>query len=367
MSLTILLVSGAGLSFFIIAFVACIIVFVTMRGSVSGATSGAAAVLANLPQNPASFTPTPTSLHFCHSSSGQIQNCTFGLFRLSGSGPAGPVVVTLSSHLAGGIYTLSYAGTNFVQPMAITGGSMQSDIYLGGGVYNPTEAGSSADSLYNTGKSTSKLLEMRADATRVYTSTQAAYWASPGVVDPAHGHIPPYTNPVSDCVVSKLLEFVGNGALDYTVVWTVPQQTVLQAMAEAYCGWVPFPASEIMQGYIDGTWSTLVNWDQQHPPHHPTAIVIASGDGTRAMALVLRQWPSLPSWALDAYPMFGAGEVNVASQWRKWNITHPMTSKALQGGNYTWKMRLFFGTLAGVKQQAQALAFPHMSNSYMRQ
>lgn len=324
-----------------------------------------AALSSTIPSTPVHFTPTQTQLHFCHAN-GQIRNCVFGLFSLVGRGPDGPIVVTLSSHLAGGIYTIAYAGAHFVEPMAITGGSMQSDIYLGGGVYNPTEAGNSADSQYCTGKSTSKLLDIRADATRVYTSTQAAYWATPGVIDPAHGRIPPYTNPVSDCVVSKLLEFVGNGALDYTVTWTVPQQKVKQAMAEAYCGWVPFSTSEIMLGYTDGAWSTLVNWDKQTKGHHPTAIAISNADGSRAMALVLRQWPSLASWSADAYPMFGAGEVNHVSKWRKWNVTHPLTARELQGGRYVWKVRVFFGRIDQVKAQAQAQAFKKMSNLPMR-
>ena len=293
-------------------------------------------------------------------------DCTFGLFSLSGPGSAGPVVITLSTHLAGGIYTLSYAGTDFVTPMAITGGSMQSDVYLGGGRYNPTEAGSQGDSMYNTGKSSSKLLDIRADSTKVYTSTRAAYWAIPGVVDPAHGKIPPYKTPLSDCVVSKLLEFIGNGVLDYTYVWTIPRQHVPLAMAEAYCGWVPFPASERMIGYTDGAWSTLVNWDKQVKGHHPTAIVIANADGTRAMGMALLEWPSLPSWPLDSYPMFGAGQVNTVLKWRKWNVTHPLTAKPLDAGNYVWKMRLFFGTMTSVKAQAQAIAFPKMSNDPMR-
>ena len=325
----------------------------------------------SLPTRPAKFTKTlmnkPPFPQHCRTYVGNVKKvytCTYGLFSLSGKGPDGSITVTLSSHLAGGIYALNYAGTDFVLPVPITGASMQSAIFMDGGSYNPTSNGAWKDA--GTGISTSKLVDFRADATKVYTSVMAAEYLPPGIWDARRQHYTPYTYEVSDVRMSKLLEFVGNGEMQYTVSMTIPPNKYTQATVAPYSAWVPYASSAQMLGYVDGVWTTLLRWCEQINGHnHPTAIAVGNADGSRAYSMVLVQWPYLPKWNIKNVPMIGHGDVEIQNNWRKWNVTHPFTARGIDGGEYVWKMHMFFGTMDIVKKRAANIAFKTLTNSPM--
>jgi len=259
---------------------------------------------------------------------------------------------------------LNYAGTDFVLPVPIAGASMQSAIFMDGGSYNPTSNGAWKDA--GTGISTSKLVDFRADATKVYTSVMAAEYLPPGIWDARRQHYTPYTYEVSDVRMSKLLEFVGHGELQYTVSMTIPPNKYTQATVAPYSAWVPYASSAQMLGYVDGAWTTLLRWCEQINGHnHPTAIAVGNADGTRAYSMVLVQWPYLPKWNVKNVPMIGHGDVEIQNNWRKWNVTHPFTARGIDGGEYVWKMRMFFGTMDDVKKRAANIAFKTLANPPM--
>lgn len=301
----------------------------------------------------------------CHRAPGGGE-CVFGVYSLTN----GSVGVMLSTHLAGAVYRLVYAGLDFVFPMPVVGGSMQTamtfDAREAGSfeAYNPTEAGcGECDS--HTGRSSSVMLELWASNKAVYTATRLAFFRRPGSTLP--GRIPVRnTTQVSDVVHSKRLEFVADGVLDYIVAVQIPERYHFSLLEVLAC-WVPTKAAAMTEVRTGAQWRPLVPktvyWMREN-----SGMVFAEQGGRRAMGVVLLDWPR---GAMFDEPRFGVPAVDMAAGWKKWNIVQRIGNNAnykftIPAGTYSWKVRLFFGDVTKVRAMIEAVedSIPGHSTTY---
>lgn len=277
-------------------------------------------------------------------------DCRFGLYRIRGQAAKGAVVVTLSSHLSGAVFKVTYAGVEFVNPVAIVGASMQTAlVYDGKHEYNPTEAGcGDCDSF--TGKSSSRLLAMRGTGRAVYTSTRAAYFNPPGKATPSSGIVTANKTVLSDTVISKRLEFVGPGTCEYTVEVRNPPNKHWFSLLEVLCCWCPRAACKKMEVLTGGRWTEAPDKPAVLYFVDKTAgLAMATADGAVAMGVKLLAWPQGDRWETPRY-----GTPHSSAIWRKWSITQRWNPKKdqsvrLAGTPFVWRIRLYFGSFAEVK------------------
>lgn len=279
-------------------------------------------------------------------------DCRFGLYKIRGQASKGPVTITLSSHLSGGVFKVTYAGVEFVTPVAIVGGSMQTAlVYDGKHEYNPTEAGcGNLDSF--TGKSSSKLLALRGNDKAVYTSVQAAYFNQPGKVNA--GIVTANKTVLSDTIMSKRIEFVGNGVCEYTVEVRNPPNRHYFSLLEVLCCWCPRAACQKMEVLTGGKWTTAPDQQALYFVDKTAGLAMSTADGGVAMGVKLLAYPQGGRWELPRY-----GTPQSTNVWRKWSITQRINprkdqSYKIPGMPYIWRMRLYFGTFTEVKSMISA-------------
>lgn len=284
-------------------------------------------------------------------------SCTFGIYVLSGKSFDGDdVKVTLSDHLAGAVYKITYGRTEFVHPVPIVGASLQTamsfDARAGGSAeqMNPTEAGcGELDSF--TGKSSSRMLDLRAGERSVYTSTRPAYFRKPGAKLVRHGRTIDVLNKtvLSDVEMSKQLTFVSPGVLDYVVTVKIPGDKYYFSQIAYVSAWVPWASSSVMQIYTDGRWTDM-------PAVTRTAKGFVVSDGVKAMGVSVVDAPRGGMWT----PGYYGNLSKKVGEWRHWNLVQKVGhtknyTEKIPGGVYAWRARFYFGTLGRVKQTIQGL------------
>lgn len=275
--------------------------------------------------------------------------CKFGLYSIK----SGDTTITLSDHLAGAVFKVTHAGVEFVVPMAIVGGSMQTAlVYDGHGAYNPTWAGTgNLDSF--TGKTSSKLLELRGTKTAVYAKVRAAYFNEPGKV--SKGITTANTTVLSDTTMSARIEFVDASTVDYSVgILFGPRHWFM--LAEVLCCWTPRAASARMQVLTGGSWKDAPDALHLYFADACDGLVMGTSSGRAAMGVKLLSYPTGARWETARY---GTPESNAT--WRKWSITQRINPQkdetyALPRGPWTWRMRLFFGGFEDVKARVARAA-----------
>lgn len=296
------------------------------------------------------------------------RTCTFGIYRLVGEAPGGAVTFELSTHLAGGVYRVTYKGKEFVNPVAIVGASMQTaTVYDEWGSSNPTEGGTGdLDSF--TEKSSSRMLELRGNGTTaVYTAVQAANFNQPGK-KLKWGKTTGNTTVLSDTLMAKRIEHLGDGVFEYTVGITIPASgRHWYMLPEVLCCWTPREQAAVMQVLRGGSWhdapdkpAQLYFADTVGPkfPRHD-GFVTATRDGTAAMGVKIMDWPRGRRFEHARY-----GTPESKPTWRKWSVTQRLGDAKgndrtpLPAGQYTWKIRLFFGDLRTVQSRVAASEKP---------
>jgi len=291
-----------------------------------------------------------------------MPKCVFGVYTLSGK----KVTVELSTHLGGAVYKLSYDGVDFVLPVAIVGASLQTamsfDIRPQLGMtneqYNPTEGGVSTDSF--TGRSSSKILELRGNDTTVYTRSIPAYFRPPGylLIDKRTGKrtLPAVNKTVlSEVELSKRIEFINETTLEYTVNLNIPEGHYFSQIEVLAC-WVPTASSERRSVLQNNFWKTPKNneifWVKSGKTR-TYGIINSTADGKHAWGVVLLDWPKTvengPALDIPRYRFEGESK-----SWRKFNIvqrfgTNKNFDTPIPGGIYGWKFRFYFGTMDEVR------------------
>ena len=268
--------------------------------------------------------------------------CRFGLYSIT----RGNTTITLSDHLAGAVFKVTHAGTEFVNPVAIVGASMQSSVFLDGKhEWNPTEAGSGQLDSF-TGKSSSKLLELRGTKTAVYTRTRMAYFNPPGSA--TKGIVTANKTVLSDTIVSKRIEFIDSSTVDYSVSMLFESGHYF-GLLEIWAVWCPRAASATMQALSGGTWTDMPERLQLYFFTEYDGLVMGTASGDAAMGVRLLSYPTGARWQPARF-----ANPESSGVWRKWSITQAINatkdqSYSLPRGPWVWRARMFFGTLAEVK------------------
>ena len=291
-----------------------------------------------------------------------MPKCIFGVYTLAGK----KVTVELSTHLGGAVYKLTYDGVDFVLPVAIVGASLQTamsfdirpQLGMSNEQYNPTEGGASTDSF--TGRSSSKILELRANNNAVYTRSIPAYFRPPGylLIDKRTGKrtLQAVNKTVlSDVELSKRIEFVNETTLEYIVNLNIPEGHYFSQVEVLAC-WVPTAASESRSELQNEGWKTPKNneifWVKSGKTR-TYGIIHSTIDGKHAWGVVLLDWPKTvengPDLDIPRYRFEGESKT-----WRKINIVQRLGSNQnfstpIPGGVYGWKFRFYFGTMIEVR------------------
>jgi len=293
-----------------------------------------------------------------------MPKCIFGIYTLSNK----KVTVQLSTHIGGAVYRLSYDGVDFVLPVAIVGASLQTamsfdirpQLGMSNEMYNPTEGGMSTDSF--TGKSSSKILELRANDNAVYTRSIPAYFRPPGylLVDKRTGKRTlkvANRTVLSNVELSKRIEFIDETTLDYSMSLNIPSGHYFSQVEVLAC-WVPIASSENRSVLQNDGWKTPKNTEIFWVKSGKTrtyGIINATSDRKRAWGVMLLEYPQSvvngPPLDVPRYTF-----ESESSTWRKFNIVQRLGSNKnfsvpLPEGMYGWRFRFIFGTMDDVKSK----------------
>lgn len=245
------------------------------------------------------------------------------------------IVVTTTSRLAGAVHSLTWNGQEFINSTD-HGRQLQSASSFSSGekhwaeAFNPTEAGSRDDGAGPT--STSRLLHSVATNSSLQTTTQMAFWLSPG--QKSAEHLALNATKLSNHLLTKRIQ-IGlpdfPHVIRYDVTFTVPlneQHTFAQFesltgyMPEVFRAfWIFRPDTGDLQPLSDG------------PGEQPFPLVLSTESGSHAMGIYSPQQPS-------------AGFENAGyGRWRferervvKWNsVFRQRNAAGLESGEYSFQ------------------------------
>jgi len=233
-------------------------------------------------------------------------NTTIETYKVSGHG----IEVTASSRLAGAIESVKWNGVEFLVAQD-HGRGMQSAASFNyhGEVYNPTEAGSSAD---GTGLSSSSILIGVKVGEALETHTQMAYW------------IPVGDKVLSDHILSKRLQMVAPNVIQYDVQFYVPRD-------------YEHGQIEVLTGYMPPSFNQFMSVDGQPiskgPGEQPLPLIFS--DGVNAMGIY--------SPGIENYCRHDYGET------MKWNAVYRQDN--IKAGYYAFRCFVIVGGIGTVKQK----------------
>lgn len=259
------------------------------------------------------------------------------------------IVITTTARVAGAIHSLTWGGKEFIDSLD-HGRQLQSASNLDAGVspirpetFNPTEAGSRLDHVGP--RSSSVLLEYRAESSSLRTKSRMAFWLAPGEKSGAY----PARNKtvVSQHLLAKTVTIGWGGrphVIRYDVVFTLPAGELhREAVFEALTGYMP-PEFEKFWAFDVGTGELAPLSDG--PGEQAKPVVLATADGKYAMGI----WsPQLGA----RYGRFRFTRERVV----KWNCVFrpPVASAGLPAGEYPFSQYVVVGDLARVQAELQVL------------
>jgi hypothetical protein len=269
--------------------------------------------------------------------------------------PAGPseIVIITAVRVAGAIHSLTWSGREFIDSFD-HGRQLQSASNLDcatpitAETYNPTEAGSARD--FTGAKSSSRLLHGRSGPNWLQTTTQMAFWLTPG--EKSGHNLAKNTTILSDHLLTKRVS-IGYHNLPHVITYDVTYSLPLgerhtHAVFEALTGYMPagfekFGAFNPLTGEIEPL--------SDGPGEGPRPVVLAVPGGSHAMGIYAppqaaphTTGPTYGRWR------FAAAEVV------KWNCVFRVTNKdGLAPGEYAFRMFVIVGDLATVRDSLRAL------------
>jgi hypothetical protein len=272
--------------------------------------------------------------------------------------------IRTTQRLAGAIDSIQWNGKEFIDSYD-HGRQLQSASSFDAGQsspfwserFNPTEAGSSRD---GTGdKSTSKLLHIEIEPSRLKTKVDAAFWLAPGE---SSGSFPALNQKErSNHVIAKDvqigLETKGHvlpNVIDYRVTFQIPSGEVHQfAQFEALTGYMPPEFSEFWGFDVDS--NKLVPLDDG-PGEQSMPIVFSTPSGEFAMGCLCE----VPEQKIHQGPGYGRFRF-LNEKVVKWNCVFRMSkTTGVDAGEYSFRIFVPIGTREDVRLAIQHLiAKPH--------
>jgi hypothetical protein len=263
------------------------------------------------------------------------------------------IVITTTSRLAGAVHSLTWNGKEFIDSVD-HGRQLQSACSFDCGragpfhaeCYNPTEAGGRIDGAGP--KSTSRLLEIRAEGAELSTKIQMAFWVPPG--EKTEGKPALNDKLLSDHVIAKRVRIgVGGRAnvIAYDVTFTVPASEDKRhtlAQFESLTGYMPTEFSRFLRH--DAAAGRLVPLGDG-PGEQRDPVVLSTENGSHAMGIL--------SPDTDRKPGFGRFRF-APQRVVKWNCVFRVRDKAgVPAGDYSYRHYVIVGTLADVEATMTSL------------
>ncbi len=274
--------------------------------------------------------------------------------RIHGRFGDSEIVIKTTSRLAGAIDSLTWNGKQFINSTD-HGRQLQSAANFDAGspftseTFNPTEAGSRFDSAGP--KSTSKLLSLKADANRLETRTQMAFWLRPG--EKSSGHPAKNTVNLSNHILAKRVTIGARGlpnVIEYVTTFTVPEgESHAYAQFEAVTGYMPAEFSKFWA--LDVSSEKLVPLSdgpgEQHLP-----VILATTTGSHAMGVYSPDQPS-KGFERAGYGRFRFERAKVV----KWNCVFRIrdAESGIKAGDYRYTNYVVVGSLEDVRRSLSVL------------
>ncbi len=265
------------------------------------------------------------------------------------------IVITTTDRLAGAIHSLQWGGKEFIDSHD-HGRQLQSAASFDCGspkefwaeCFNPTEAGSRADSVGE--KSSSKLLRISAAGPELRTTTQMAFWLAPG--ERSFGRPALNAKVLSEHLVSKRVRIgykkLAN-VIAYEVTFTVPKgERHAYAQFEALTGYMPPEFGRFWKFLPDS--GKLAELDEG-PGEQEFPVVFATEGGAHAMGVFSPDQPS-PGYEKAGYGRFRFKAEKVV----KWNCVFRLRSaKGIPSGDHCFRLFVAVGTLGDVRAALDSL------------
>jgi len=265
------------------------------------------------------------------------------------------IVITTTDRLAGAIHSLTWGGKEFIDSHD-HGRQLQSaasfDCAATGEFwaerYNPTEAGSRADGAGK--KSSSKLLQLRVEGIELETTTQMAFWLSPG--EKSSGRPALNDKVLSEHLITKRVRIgykkLAN-VIEYEVTFTVPKgERHTYAQFEALTGYMPAEFGHFWKFRPD---TNKLDELDDGPGEQGYPVVLATEGKTHAMGVFSPDQPS-PGYEKAGYGRFRFKAEKVV----KWNcVFRVRNDKGIVAGQHRYRVFVAVGTVEDVRQSLAAL------------
>ncbi len=277
----------------------------------------------------------------------------FGDATIRAKAGASEIVIRTTARTAGAIHSLTWGGKEFVDSHD-HGRQIQSASNFDSGqkfipeVFNPTEAGSSADGRGAT--STSKLLELSAKGNELTTLNRMAFWLKPG--EKSQGAPARNTVALSDHYLAKRVT-IGHKELPHAIEYRV---TFLVPAGEKHT----YAQFEAVTGYMPPEFGTFLRFDaaagklkplSDGPGEQADPVVLATADGKHALGVYSPEQPS------KGFEQAGYGRFRFkAEKVVKWNCVFRLKNQeGVPGGDYQFRCFLVVGTAADCESTLAAL------------
>lgn len=272
-----------------------------------------------------------------------------GNSQIKGQFGASEIVITTTDRLAGAIHSLTWNGKEFIDSVD-HGRQLQSacsfDTAKPGEfwaeAYNPTEAGSRADSAGPV--STSRLLKLRAERNVLETTTRMAFWLAPG--EDSSGRPALNQSRISNHTLTKRVEIGYKNhpnIIQYKVTFHIPAgERHKLAQLEALTGYMPAEFSRFWK--FEPKTGELQPLDDG-PGEQKLPVVLSTEDKKYAMGIISPNQPS------RGFENAGYGRFRfVPEKVVKWNcVFRERNTKGIVPGDRTFQMFVVLGTLEDVK------------------
>jgi hypothetical protein len=297
--------------------------------------------------------PAAIALAVAFSSPAIGQRAQIGDVRLDGQFSGAPYTLKLGPQFGGAVYSFRWNGKEFINNFD-KGRELQSAVSFDnlGECYNPTEAGSRADS--TALHSTSKLIAVTKSSTTISTRSQMAFWLAPGTSSSGcpGGIAARNTTQLSDFVLSKHIQLRAEGianAIDHSVSFSVPRsyKSALFEALTAYLSpdfsqfWTFDLANSVRKHISDGPG------DQKYP------LIFSTSDHRFAFGVYSSELPQRV-WPERGYGRFSFANIKPpGSPTVKWNCV--FREKDIKPGDYSYRCTSIFGTLQDVEKAMMEL------------